>query len=268
MPGGTTLFTVAPHPGCVPELTAKLGGPIMLLDAVRHGARLGDIGLGRSPSWFNCETIVADALELPLLPHEARAFIGAPIEASLRPVLLGPGAVCRRNVAADVAVPSVVVCGKDVADIPGDVVPDGPAPSPVALPFEAGRGELAQLLGFGWRPGLGGGAWSEGPHSTILLGVPTGRPLELRLRASGVAFRPGEPRTVRVTAGRLPVGQFSLPDGLVTEVAVAIPASTIASGMLRVAFDVVRPVDPARRGIVAPVQRAAIQLSSVSLRFE
>ena len=90
----------------------------------------------------------------------------------------------------------------------------------------------------------------------------------MRLRASGVAFRPGEPRTVRVSAGRLPVGQFSLPDGLVTEVTVAIPASTIASGMLRLALDVVRPVDPARRGIAAPVRRAAIQLSGVSLRLE
>ncbi len=176
--------------------------------------------------------------------------------------------MCRRDATAGAAVSSVVVCGKDVADIAGDAVPAGPAPDPVALPFEAGPGELAQLLGFGWHQGLGGGAWSEGPHSTILLPVPTGQPLELRLRASGVAFRPGEPRTVRVTAGRLPVGQFSLPDGLVTEVTVAIPASTIASGMLRLAFDVVRPVDPARRGIVAPVQRAAIQLSSVSLRLE
>jgi hypothetical protein len=141
-------------------------------------------------------------------------------------------------------------------------------PGKLALPFEAGPDDLRGLLGFGWRLGMTGGAWSEGPRSTLLIPVPTGQRLELRLRASGISFRPGEPRQVFVTAGRLPVGQFSLPDGLMTEVTVAIPASTIESGMLRVALNVFRPVDPSRRGIAAPVQRAAVLLNALSLRIE
>jgi hypothetical protein len=277
VPGGTLLFTAAPHPGCSPDLPVKWAAPIMLLDAVRHGAKVGDIGLGRSPSWFNCEQIASDALELPLLPGEVRAFMGRQIQAALRPELLGLGSVCRRIPAAPplptpgappFGSPHIIMCGRGVAAFAGEPVPDHPLPPKVKLPFDAGPDDLRGLLGFGWRLGMAGGAWSEGPHSTLLIPVPTGRRLELRLRASGISFRPGEPRQVLVTAGRLPVGQFSLPDGLTTEVTVAIPASTIESGMLQVGLNVVRPIDPARRGIAAPVRRAAILLNSIALRIE
>ena len=276
VPAGATLFTVAPHPGCSMDPTTKLGGPIMILDAVRHGAQAGDIGLGRSPPWFNCESIVADALELPMLQHEVRAFPGATAQASLHPVLLGPRAVCKRAPAQAALypgfptpdAPGVVLCGNDVAEFEGELLPATAAPPPVSLPFEAGDSGIESVLGFGWVPGLGGGAWSEGPRSTLLIPVPTGNALELRLRASGIGFAPGEARVVRVMAGRLAVGQFSLPDGLVTEVTVAIPASTIVTGILRISLDVVRPVDPARRGLVAPVKRAAVQLSGIVLKQE
>jgi len=276
VPGGTTLFTVAPHPGCAADLTAKLGGPIMILDAVRHGAQAEDVGLGRSPPWFNCETVIADALELPLLQHEVRAFVGAGIQAGLSPLLLGPRAVCKRAPAqAELypglqtpGTPGTILCGNDVADFPGEAIPMPPSLPAVTLPYERDPDDIGSVLGFGWLAGLGGGAWSEGPRSSLLIPVPTGKPLELRLRAAGVGFKPGEARIVRVTSGRLPVGQFSLPDGLITEVTVAIPASTIVGGILRVSLDVFRPVDPARRGIKAPVKRAAIQLSGVSLKLE
>jgi hypothetical protein len=293
VPGGTLLFTAAPHPGCSPDIAVKWTAPLMLLDAVRHGAMTGDIGLGRAPAWFNCEGIVSDALELPLLPGESRAFLGRQIQAPLRPELLGTGSICRRvppaappgsqpelpatpATAASAAAPTeaaatqppIVLCGAGVDDFPGELVPPHPLPSRVTLPFEAGPDDLRGLLGFGWRLGMAGGAWSEGPRSSLLIPVPPGQRLELRLRASGISFRPGEPRQVFVMAGRQPVGQFSLPDGLVTEVTVAIPASTIESGMLRVALNVIRPVDPARRGMAAPVKRAAILLNGVSLRLE
>ena len=276
VPAGVTLFTVAPHPGCTPDLPTKWSAPVMLLDAVRHGAETGDIGLGRSPPWFSCEAIAADALELPLLPHEVRAFSGASIQAPLRPVLLGPGAVCKHLLpgppssvpgAPPFGAPDLVLCGRDVADFPGDPLPPGVRRPPVALPFAAGPDALGAVLGYGWRLGAGG-AWSEGPHSTIVIPVTPGPRLELRLRAAGVATKAGSPRVVTVTAGRQPVGQFTLPDGLETEVTIAIPASTTESGFLRVALDVVRPVDPARRGLPAPVHRAAIRLGSLSLRPE
>jgi hypothetical protein len=277
VPAGTLLFTAAPHPGCSPDLTVKWTAPVMLLDAVRHGAMTGDIGLGRSPSWFNCEEIVSDALELPLLPGEVRAFMGRQVQAPLRPELLGLGSICRSQPpsaplttpgAPPFGAPPIVLCGRGVTAFAGALVPWRTIPPAVTLPFEAGPDDLRGLLGFGWRLGMTGGAWSEGPRSTLLIPVPTGQRLELRLRASGVSFRPGEPRQVFVTAGRLPVGQFSLPDGLMTEVTVAIPASTIESGMLRVALNVVRPIDPARRGIAAPVRRAAILLNGIWLRVE
>jgi hypothetical protein len=277
VPGGTLMFTVAPHPGCASDLPSKWSGPIMLLDAVRHGAQLGDIGLGRPPQWFSCEAVTSDALDLPLLPHETRAFVGASIQTMLRPVLMGPGAVCRRAPdlpaagtpgAPPFGAPSVVFCGRDVAEFPGTLLPAAPVPPPVPLPLEVGSGDLRGLLAFGWRLGMTGGAWSEGPRSVLLIPVKPGQRLELKLRASGISFRPGESRQVAVTAGRLPVGQFNLPDGLVTEVTVAIPASTIEDGILRIALNVVRPVDPARRGLAAPVHRAAILLSGLSLKVE
>jgi hypothetical protein len=203
--------------------------------------------------------------------------MGRQVQAPLRPELLGLGSICRSlppltAQAVPGAPPSgatpIVLCGRGVADFPGEPVPPHAFPPKVTLPFEAGPDDLRGLLGFGWRLGMTGGAWSEGPRSTLQIPVPTGQRLELRLRASGVSFRPGEPRQVFVMAGRLPVGQFSLPDGLMTEVTVAIPASTIESGILRVALNVLRPVDPARRGMAAPVKRAAILLNGISLRVE
>ncbi len=277
VPNGTMLFTTAPQPACSPDVAVRWAAPIMLLDAIRHGALVGDIGLGRSPSWFNCEQIVSDALELPLLPGEVRAFMGRQVQAPLRPELLGLGSICRRIPASapmttpgapPFGSPQIVMCGRGVGPFAGEVLPERPLPPKVKLPFEAGPDDLRGLLGFGWRLGMAGGAWSEGPHSTLLIPVPTGQRLELRLRASGVSYRAGEPRQVFITAGRLPVGQFSLPDGLTTEVTVAIPASTIESGMLQVGLNVLRPVDPARRGIAAPVKRAAILLDGISLRLE
>lgn len=272
VPAGTALFTVAPYPGCTADAATIASAPLMLLDAVRHGAETGDVGLDRRPSWFSCEAVMADALELPLLPHEVRAFSGRQIQAPLRPILLGDDARCTRRppgLAGDPAdAMDIVMCGRDVEGQSGEPVPPGARPPAVPLPFEAGSDGLGMVLGYGWRLGLGGGAWSEGPQSSILIPVIPGHRLELRLRASGIGVRQGSGRIVAVTAGRVPMGQFTLPDGIMTDVVVAIPASTIESGFLRVALAVGRPVDPATRALAAPVRGAAVLLSGLTLRVE
>ena len=256
VPERTRLFTVAPHPGCAKETATKWGGPVMLLEAVRDGARTGDIGLGRSPKWFSCERILADALELPLLAWESRAFFGTGAQAALRPALLGAGSTCRRQ-------RDVVVCAAAGMAVEGEAVAPATMLPALAVPMVLQGGELGPVLGFGWTPGADGVVWSEGPLSSLLIPVPAGQALTLRLHAAGVGFRPGEERAVSVSAGRVSAGGFSLPDGVMTEVTVAVPAEATVFGVLRVALGVTRPVDPARRGIVAPVRRAAIVLQGI-----
>lgn len=258
IPDRTQLFTVAPHPGCAKEIATKWGGPVMLLGAVREGARTGDIGLGRSPKWFSCERILSDALELPLLAWESRAFFGPTAQAALRPALLGQGATCRSQL-------GVVLCAANEMAVTGEPVPSGPLPAPLPLPALLQGAALSPILGSGWAPGTDGVMWSEGPSSSLLIPVPAGHPLTLRLHAAGVGFKPGEARSVAVSAGRVSAGGFLLPDGVMTDVTVAIPAEATVFGVLRLALDVVRPVDPARRAIVAPVKRAAIVLQGILL---
>ena len=261
VPAGSTLFTVAPHPGCAKEMPTKWGAPEMLLDAVRQGARTGDIGLGRSPPWFACERVVADALELPLLKGESRAFFG-PLAAEVRPERLG--GACWRTVGVRVGAQAgpVVLCA-EVAG-PGELVAAGAAPLPLALPANLAGEGLRGVLGFGWAM-AGGVAWSEGPRSTLLIPVSPGVAGTVVLRAAGVGGTAGEARRVTVMAGREDVGAVSLPDGAQTEVSLGYPASATASGMLRLAFDMTRPVDPSRRGLAAPVQRAAIVLHALTV---
>lgn len=258
VPDRSSLFTVAPHPGCAKEVATKWGGPVMLLGAVRAGARTGDIGLGRSPKWFSCERILSDALELPLLAWESRAFFGEASQAALRPALLGQGASCRSQL-------GVVVCAAAEMPVAGEPVAMGSLLAPLPLPALLQGAALAPILGSGWSPGTDGVIWSEGPSSSLLIPVPAGLALTLRLHAAGVGFKPGEARGVAVSAGRVSAGGFLLPDGVMTDITVAIPAEATVFGVLRVALDVVRPVDPARRGVVAPVKRAAIVLQGIFL---
>jgi hypothetical protein len=257
VPGGATLFTVAPHPGCAQEPATKQRGPLMLLDAVRHGAMTGDIGLGRSPRWFSCERVLSDALELPLAPHEARAFFGAAAQAALRPDLLGASATCWM-------VQDVALCGRDVTTRGGAPIPAASPPS-LTLPATLEGAAITPLLGSGWKPGATAEIWSEGPRGTLLIPVTPGRAVTLRLRAAGIAYTAGEPRTVAVSFGRIAGPDITLPDGMAVQVLLHAPAEATESGMLRVALDVSRPVDPARRGLTAPVKRAAIRLLGVAV---
>ena len=208
VPPGTTLFTAAPHPGCAKEMTTKWGAPIMLLDAVRGGARTGDIGLGRSPNWFSCERVLSDALELPLLQHEVRAFFGPTVE-HVRPSLLG--GPCRRTggVHANGQSGPVMLCGEGAE---GEPVTAELLPPPVRLPLVTDAASLLSLLGSGWRVQADGAAWSEGPRSTLLIPAapgPAARPAPACRRHRHQARR-GAPRG---RDGRAPRCRRLLPPG-------------------------------------------------------
>jgi hypothetical protein len=261
VPTGTTLLGVAPQPGCNKDQDWKGRQQELLLHAARDGARLDDINMGRSPPWFACEKIASDELELPLEPGEVRAFAGPPTWQQLRLAALGPDAVCHRD-------DPFVICGRGVGPIAGTAVAAGFGPpiARLALPFNAAGPALAPLLATGWEPEPGAApVWSEGPRNTLLALVPAGMDLEVHLHLAGVAQRAGGTREVQVSADRTPITRLQLPDGRAQDVDFVVPAAAVANGVLRLAFDTIRPVDPAKRGMTAPVQRAAIRLFSLQI---
>ncbi len=262
LPTDATLLSVLPTPGCGTDPTSRALSSPVLLAGVRAGMRLGDVGVGRAPSWFNCEEVLSDGLELPLRPHEVRVFTDPATQRALRPALLGPNTSCHRDVGA-------ILCGRDVAMPAGEAVPaTGPA-ARLQLPVSGLSGPgLAPYLGFGWRVGSDGGVWSEGPRATLLLGVEPGRDLRLALRVEAIATEPGGVRHVIVSAGRQRLTELDLPDRETRAPVLRVPRSAIADGTLRLALDFFRPVDPERRGLGAPVQRAAMRLLSLDLGAE
>ena len=237
LPSAATMLTVAPFPGCTPDLAVKSEGPIMLLDAVRRGARTGDVGLGRSPAWFSCERILSDAQELPLLRGEVRAFFTDPVQSDLRTELLGPGAVCRRDRDA-------VVCDKDAGAVTGAPVASGKPLFHPEVPRTLQGADIGPLLGTGWHVTSDKEVWSEGPRSTLLFGVPPGANVTLTLRIAGIAVRPGGMRDVRATIGRGSAIPFSVADGQSADMVLHIPATENTDGLVRVALDVDRAIDP------------------------
>ncbi len=262
LPSGGTLLTVLPTPGCSTDTTARALSSPVLLAGIRAGMRLGDVGVGRAPSWFNCEEVLSDGLELPLRPREVRVFADPATQQALRPALLGPDATCRRDAGA-------ITCGRGVAMPAGEAVPATGAAARLDLPVNGLSGlGLAPYLGLGWRMGADGGVWSEGPRASLLLGVEPGHDLRLTLRVEGIATRAGGVRRVTVTAGRERVAELDLPDREARDLALRIPPSAIEDGTLRLALDFFRPVDPERRGLAAPVRRAAVRLLSLGLRAE
>ncbi len=248
IPEGATLLTVAPAPGCGASAEARALTNPLLLAGVRAGMRLGDVGMGRAPTWFSCEGVLSDALEMPLRPRELRAYTDRTAQGPLRPALLGPEAACRST-------QGVVWCARGVA-LSGEPFAGAPMP----------RGDaVADVLGWGWRLGEDGSAWSEGPRATLLLPAPEGD-LVLTLRIAGIGQRPGTVRHVGVTAGTISLPPLDLPDGDSRDVTLLIPPTAVANGILRLAFDFRRPVDPAVRGLTAPVHRAAVHLTAASVR--
>ena len=93
----------------------------------------------------------------------------------------------------------------------------------------------------------------------------------LTLQVQGIAAQSNGTRSVDVST-RAPdaddadgsILHVTLPDGAATGVVLRLPAHQ--AGWLRVALDAPRPVDPARRGLTAPVHRAAVKLLGIDLR--
>jgi hypothetical protein len=264
VPVGTRLFGVAPYPTCSGDGVAQAEAEVLLLHAVQAGARLRDVGAGRPPPSFNCEKTLAELTELPLLPGEARAYFGDATRAALRPEWLGPDTVCR-------AVPQAILCGRGVALLEGLPFAARPAADPLALPLTLTGPAMAPVLGSGWRWDGDGQAWSEGPHSTLMLNLPAGTAVVLTLHVQGIAAQSSGIRGIDVSTRASdtddPNGttfHVALPDGAATSVVLRLPAHP--AGWVRVALDAPRPMDPARRALTAPVHRAAVKLLGIDLR--
>ncbi|WP_338664200.1 DUF6311 domain-containing protein [Pararoseomonas sp. SCSIO 73927] len=236
LPEGMVLFRTAPvcpAPGPASSVVERAR-----LQAVRQGAALADIRASRQPRWFNCESGLSDALELPLRAGEVRLLL-EPATAALRPAALGDGVECRSQGEA-------VLCARGLA-LAGEALPPG-----TTLP----EARLPEALGTGWvrAEGL---AWSEGPRATLLFRNP-GPPRRLRLMLEGVGRRAGEARAAELRVNDAEPVPLLLPDLAETVVELEVP-----SGPVRLAFDLFRPVDPGARGLAAPVRRAGLRLRGV-----
>ncbi|HEX3347476.1 MAG TPA: DUF6311 domain-containing protein [Acetobacteraceae bacterium] len=258
IPAAATLVSVAPYPGCDTPYGLRAPAETLLLHAAARGARLGEIGLGRTPAWFSCEMVRADALELPLQRGELRAFFGTDIATQLRPALLGRDATCA---AAD----HVTLCGRDIGVMPGKPVSAADKLPCTCIGTAVTGGALAPLLGTGWVQ-ADGEIWSEGPFNTLLIALPREGPVAVTLRLGAIAAAAGGRRRVEVSAGRQHAATLELHDGTVTDSTIVIPAAAAPDGILRLAFRTIRPVDPARRKLAAPVSRAALRLVSLTIR--
>ncbi|MGI4945768.1 MAG: DUF6311 domain-containing protein [Janthinobacterium lividum] len=264
VPEGTRLFGVAPYPTCSADHVAQAGAEVMLLHAVQAGAHLRDVGAGRPPPSFNCEKTLADLTESPLLPGEARAYFGDATIAALRPEWLGPDTLCR-------AVSQAMLCGRGVAPFAGMPIMARPAADPLTLPLTLMGPALAPVLGSGWRWDGEGQVWSEGPHSSLMLDLPAGPAAVLTLHVQGIAAQSSGTRGVDVSMRASDTDDsngttfhVALPDGAATSVVLHLPAHQ--AGWVRVALEALRPVDPARRAMIAPVHRAAVKLLGIDLR--
>ena len=240
-PGTTLLRTALACPATAADTTLA---ERLRLAAVQQGAALAEIRASRQPRWFNCETALTDALETPLAPGETRLLLG-PAIALLRPAALGPGATCARqpNAGAD-----AVFCAT-TPHLPGT-----PLPATAPLP----RLGAAPVLASSWKPDAHGLPWSEGPRATLLFTTTAPR---LRLTLDGIGRRPGEARDITLRIQDAAPLTLSLPDLQPTEILLPIPDPTRP---VRVAIDIFRPIDPTRRALAAPVDRAGVRLRAIS----
>jgi hypothetical protein len=107
-------------------------------------------------------------------------------------------------------------------------------------------------------PDATGLPWSEGPRATLLFRHHRPPPAP---DAGRIARTPGEARdiTLRVQGGAPTT--LSLPDLRTTDITLDIPDPTRP---VRVTIDIFRPIDPTRRDLAAPVNRAGVRLRSIS----
>jgi hypothetical protein len=236
--------------------SALVNNDALRLAALRHGIALAYIRASRSPAWFNCDIGASDTAELPIAPGELRAFPRDITVPSLRDSVFDTGAHCT---SAD----ALLLCGHSV---PASATSQ-PATAPVPT-LEAGTVQAAKLpLGFGWVLDQHGVAWSEGPRATLIFRVPPGTgTLRLDFDIAAISFRAGSTRDITLTAGNGAPHQAQLPDGTETTTTLNVTqADLVGNNVVRVAIDTHYPVDPAKRGLTAPVRRAAVRLLRLTL---
>jgi len=258
LPDGVSLLTTLPV--CARTDDGQTIAALMRLDAARAGAKLSDIKLSRLPSWFNCERSLTDGTELPLAPGELRVLTEQSAIERLRDGVLGVGASCRRF-------DGQVLCARDIALTGGTAVADLPA-LPVLTPGQSLEGlAVGPVLSFGWQADSATVDFlSEGPRSTLLARVPapTARMI-LHLTLAGIARKVGENRPIVIQVGGGRPVDVDLVDLAPTDISLPVAGSDLSNGILRVAIDIFRPVDPKRRGLVLPVNRAGIRIERVEL---
>jgi hypothetical protein len=258
LPAGGTLISTAPAPGCNGDpLGREVNAPLLLAGA-RAGMKLGDVGMGRTPKWFNCERFLSDGLEAPMRQGELRAFTDPQYLPQLRLGVFG-GAVCAKT-------DGFVLCGSGTGPIAGEPVALRGPESVASMGRTAVSGtDLARYLGFGWKQDAQHVVWSEGPRMSLLLRPEAQGDQVLTVNLMGVAFSAGGTRDVVVAVNGVELPSQSLPDMQATTLRIRIPQAALNHGIAWVAFNVIRPVDPARRSLSAPVSRAALRLDSLVL---
>jgi hypothetical protein len=259
LPHGVQLLTVLPV--CTHSDRAESIAASARLEAAQMGARLSDIKLSRLPGWFNCERVLTDGLELPLKAGEVRLLVEPEATEHLRLTALGSGAACRRY-------DQSVICTKDLALNHGDVFETSADLPSLAFGTVLSGDAMLPVLSFGWEGDPKGGAfWSEGPRATLLARVPNlpANGAELKITLSGIAHNAGGQRPISYQVGAGPVVALTLGDLKSTEIKIPVSAADISDGLLRLAFDIDHPVDPTRRELSAPVNRAGLRIEKLAL---
>jgi len=177
----------------------------------------------------------------------------------LRQDVFGAGASCRRY-------GGPILCARDVALDGGEPVTIAAALADFAPDRVLTGAAVEPILSFGWgRDPASGDFLSEGPRATLLAKVPASGPFTLRMTLQGIARKAGEARPIVIQVGEGAPVAVDLADLTSTTISVPVTAAQIGSGILRVAFDIFRPIDPAHRGLSLPVNRAGIRIEKIEL---
>ena len=256
LPAGATLISTAPAPGCTAQPDAIRTNAPLLLKAARAGLKLGDIGLGRQPKWFNCEKFLSNALESPMLPGELRAFTDPTYWPLIKIGVFGQ-ADCAETT-------GIVLCASGTTSPIGTGFPQ-PGPDTVATLPTGVPTDPSPILGFGWKHDAAGIIWSEGPRMSLRLRPDAKTPQSLRLTLDAIAFSQGGTRDLTISLNGVILLTKDLQDATTSTLEIPLLPVALVNGVAWLALDVNRPVDPARRNLQAPVSRAALRLRQVEL---
>jgi hypothetical protein len=254
-----SVVPVCTHAGRADEIAAKLR-----LDAVRAGMWLRDMRVSRAPKWFNCESALTDGTETPLMPREMRVFLEPPATTLFRQAMLGPDVACR-------GIDQMIVCARGLSLQIGTSVAPGASLPTLDLPaLNTSGATLEPLLSYGWYDDLAGAYWSEGPRASLVFRIIPSEPkgfLVLDLCIDGIARMAGGKRPISIRVGAERPIDVTLPDLEPTKVHLWVPVSSVADGIVRIAFDIDHPVDPHTRSLAASVKRAGVRLRSLSVQW-